>query len=113
MELYLSLGQRRFNRFDYGMTISGTVWEDAARTMPHDLSVYDNVYFRYFRRDGQTNYINELVTIGDPSNSWSFKAGQNSFPEEDVFHANVLVEGEDLKITTYAEEILVEGNGLQ
>lgn len=113
MELYLALNTRQLNQYDYGLTISGSVWENREKTVPHDLRNYDRIRYRHLDRDTHVPQVEDDAEVvdNDPGNLWRYKIGRNALLREGIFQADILCEAADLAISTIDEQVIVLRNG--
>ena len=112
-DLYLELDQDRFNRYDGGLILTGAIWENEKRTIPHDITGYERITYRYFRHSkpyyrystiAKPVFVDGLdVEEDDPrgkKNTWACMLDHNGLLYSGVFLVNLALETGDARKTT-------------
>ncbi len=114
MKLYLKLSQDSWLARDYGSTITGEVFEDKSRTVPHDLTGYTSVHLHLFNRGDLFSYFNSPTIVGTGQGNehrWSYVVQKGDLLYPGVYSMNVTLLGTGIVHSTRAEEFHIQENG--
>lgn len=111
-ELYLKLDQPNIPVFDFGYTISGSVFENKAMTIPHDLTAYDSVEFRTFRPGDTFVPVRLDATVNTANtNQFSIIVRRGTFIYDGIFECVLGLISTGINRSTKPRQLLVRNNG--
>ena len=112
--IYCKFSRLNWLERDFGTEITGEIFTDRRRTIPHDLGSYTELRLKLFRKNESFNYINVPVTKvqGDGNeHKWSYVVKQGDFRYEGIYYIVIAGLAQGIQNTTYPEEFYVGENG--